>query len=373
MTDAIGGILTLCVLLLLSYLPSVKIYYRQFGVIVMTLNFLLNIICLIGTFLLEIGITFEKAYLYMICEILFCCLTPCNFFVFFNFSYSLSAQHTIFYLSGMSCGTFIVSILASITKLSPVYCYGLLSILSLFGLIACIILFFFVPRVFNSLIMQEKIDFGREYLHLANSSARTQILTILKKNMLSMKSSLINIFLMYFFSVFLAPRFLNPLQRHYLCFFDEDHPEETDDIFRYIQITSFLYYLGDVIGRLATLVFKLSLRSCLIISIVSSILMSVTILPIYFATAGNVDIAKKVEYFFFVYGPIIGFINGYIVCCSVEYSITHLEPRFAVSIVVFVIYLGVFFAFLAQSIFSIIDNVIAHEAGNCPHCLFELF
>ena len=252
MTNYTGGILTLCVLLLLSYLPKVRICYRHIGVVVLGLNFLLNVVCIFGTLALQLGATYEKAYLLMICELTFCCLPPLNFFVFFNLSYSLSSHHTICYLVGMPFGTLLVSMFAMFVEMNPIISYLILSCFTFITFISSVILFFFVPSVYNFLESQKEITYEDQYIDIDDIGRKMSLLHVMKSIMKEMKLPLVIISCFYFTKTFIVTRYISPIQRHYNCYHEPTSAgqaqqlNEKDEMYRYfieIELCTFLFTL----------------------------------------------------------------------------------------------------------------------------------
>ncbi|GAB1226592.1 hypothetical protein ENUP19_0298G0047 [Entamoeba nuttalli] len=362
--DGIGGIITLIILLILSYLPCAKINYKIFGIFTLATNFILTSICTVSSSINMLSPIINKTYLYLIVEIFNSSLPPSNFFVFFNLSYSLSSQHTTFYITGCSFGTFLACILGY-AEISEFVAFSIVTLFSLVGLILVIILFIFTPQIYDFLKCQERILYQEEYIGLDDPLPKYNVVRIFKTTIKEMRHSLITIFCCYYIAIYLVPRFINPVQRYFNCYNDNMDYDENNYYYQLIQLVGLLYYAGDVIGRFVEIFAKPHIKVVLISSVINVLIATITILPVYFCTAGNISHATIAEKVMLGYAPLLGLVNGFIVSCAIEYSISQVEPRLAVALVLLFLYLGIFAGDISQLLTSGLDLYLSSSQKDC--------
>ena len=92
--------------------------------------------------------------------------------------------------------------------------------------------------------------------------------------MKEMKIPLIIISCFYFTKTFIVTRFVSPIQRYYNCHHEpettNDNQEliDNDEMYKFfieIELCTFLFSLGSLLGRIFTLFLKLQLKTSLII------------------------------------------------------------------------------------------------------------
>ena len=332
--DSLGGLLMLVVLVSLSVVPTIKIYYRDLGLFCLyTTCFLTFSVLFVYIFQRGWQLFREQGFV-LFFQIFYSTIPPINFFVFFNLSYSLSAQHTAFYLLGMEFSGLVISFFKLFEHLgSPAWVlYAVLLLINVASLVLFIVLFYFIKDVYSLLKSQKVLTMADELIEDSFVPPWKSSLRLLFDLLSQKKKMLTSVFLSFVVSKTLFPSYLE-------LKWSGGHPQARS----FDAFVALLYFIGVAFGRALLFVPKRPSQLFVFLASIAQVVFAFpTVLTLYFMTLADYFPITAACITAMVLALGFGVVNGYLTVCAIDLSLNKEEPRVAVTVVSLALYSGVF-------------------------------